>query len=63
MAPGAAYGSAVGAVLRITTRRNFIKGLSVKEQLQVEKQRKWSAMDYLSLSYREGRWEWYSTER
>lgn len=59
MAPGAAYGSAVGAVLRITTRRNFIKGLSVNEQLQVEKQRKWSAMDYLSLSYREGSWEWY----
>lgn len=31
MAPGAAYASTTGAVLKITTRRNFVKGLSLTE--------------------------------
>ena len=60
MAPGAAYGSDTEAVLRITTRRNFVQGLSLTDQLQVQRHRKWSVMDYLSLSYRAGRWELFA---
>lgn len=59
MAPGAAYDSTTGAVLKITTRRNFVDGLSVTDQLQLKRRRKWSVMDYLSLTYRSGNWEWF----
>ena len=52
MAPGAAYASTTGAVLKITTKRNFVQGLSLTDQLQLQRHRKWSAMDYLALSYR-----------
>lgn len=52
MAPGAAYTSTTGAVLKITTRRNFVQGLSFTDQFQLQRRRKWSVMDYLSLSYR-----------
>ena len=57
MAPGAAYASTTDAVLRITTRRNFIDGLSATNQLQVKRRRKWSVMDDLDLSYRTGNLE------
>lgn len=57
MAPGAAYESTTGAVLKITTRRNFVKGLSVTDQFLIERRRKWSVLDYLNLSYRVGDWE------
>lgn len=57
MAPGAEYESTSGAVLRITTKRNFIQGLSVTDQFQVQRRRKWSVMEYLGLSYRFGNWE------
>lgn len=57
MAPGAAYGSSTGAVLRITTRRNFVQGLSITDKMELQRRRKWSFMDYLSLSYRSGNWE------
>lgn len=60
MAPGAAYGSTTGAVLKITTRRNFVQGLSFTDQFQLQRRRKWSVMDYLSLSYREGNWEFFA---
>lgn len=59
MAPGAAYGSTTGAVLKITTRRNFVQGLSLTDQFLLEKRRKWSAVDYLGLSYRTGNWEMF----
>lgn len=59
MAPGAAYASATGAVLKITTRRNFTEGLSVTDQFQLQRRRKWSAMDYLSFSYRADAWEFF----
>ncbi|MGM9803509.1 MAG: TonB-dependent receptor domain-containing protein [Muribaculaceae bacterium] len=52
MAPGAAYESTTDAVLKITTRRNFVKGLSLTDQFLLECRRKWSAMDYLGLGYR-----------
>ncbi|MDE6452994.1 MAG: outer membrane beta-barrel family protein [Muribaculaceae bacterium] len=60
MAPGAAYESTTGAVLKITTRRNFVQGLSLTDQFQLQCRRKWSAMDYLSLSYRVGDWEFFA---
>ena len=59
MAPGASYESTTGAVLKITTRRNFVKGLSLTDQFQLQRRRKWSVMDYLALSYRTGDWEFF----
>ena len=59
MAPGASYQSTTGAVLKITTRRNFVQGLSVTDQFQLQRRRKWSVMDYLALSYRTGDWEFF----
>ncbi|MDE5629322.1 MAG: outer membrane beta-barrel family protein [Muribaculaceae bacterium] len=52
MSPGAAYESTTGAVLKISTKRKFIQGLSLTNRFQLQKRRKWSVMDYLSLSYR-----------
>lgn len=60
MAPGAAYASTTGAVLKITTRRNFVEGLSLTDQVLLERRRKWSVMDYLALSYRVGNWEFFA---
>ena len=60
MAPGSAYASTTGAVLKITTRRNFVQGLSLTDQFQLQRRRKWSVMDYLSLSYRAGNWEFFA---
>ena len=59
MAPGSAYESTTGAVLKITTRRNFMQGLSLTDQFQLQRRRKWSVMDYLVLSYRTGDWEFF----
>lgn len=60
MAPGAAYESTTGAVLKITTRRNFVQGLSLTDQFQLQRRRKWSVLDYLALSYRAGNWEFFA---
>lgn len=60
MAPGAAYESTTGAVLKITTKRNFVQGLSLTDQFQLQRRRKWSVMDYLGLSYRAGDWELFA---
>lgn len=60
MAPGAAYASTTGAVLRITTRRSFIRGLSVTDQLQLQQRHKFSIMDHLGLSYRTGYFELFA---
>ena len=57
LAPGAAYESTTGAVLKITTKRNFIQGLSLTDQFQLTRRRKWSLTDLLGLSYRAGNWE------
>ena len=59
MSPGAAYESTTGAVLKITTKRNFMQGLSFTDQLQLKRGRKWSVTDYLELSYRSGEWEFF----
>lgn len=59
MAPGAAYESTTGAVLRISTKRNFAKGLSITDQFQLQRRRRWSVMDHLALNYRLGSWDIY----
>ena len=59
MAPGAAYESTTGAVLKITTKRKFAQGLSVTDQLQLQRRRRWSVTDYLGLNYRLGAWDIY----
>lgn len=60
MAPGAAYASTTGAVLKITTRRNFVQGLSLTDQFQLQRRRRWSVMDYLNFTYRLGKWELFT---
>ncbi len=60
MAPGAAYESTTGAVLKITTRRNFVQGLSITDQFILERRRKWSVLDYLALSCRVGNWDFFA---
>ena len=57
MAPGAAYESTTGAVLKIITKRNFIQGLSLTDQFQLTRRRKWSLTELLGLSYQAGNWE------
>lgn len=59
MAPGAAYGSTTDAVLRITTKRKFIQGLSLSDQFLLQKQSKWSVMDFIGLNYRAGSLEFF----
>lgn len=60
MAPGAAYESTTGAVIKITTKRNFVQGLSLTDQFQLKRRRKWSVMEYLGLSYRTGAWDFFA---
>lgn len=57
MAPGAMYDGDTQAVLRISTRRDFIKGLSLTDRAVVEKRRRWRANDMLDLNYRSGDWD------
>ncbi|MBD5352890.1 MAG: TonB-dependent receptor [Bacteroides sp.] len=59
MSPGAAYDSTTDAVIRITTKPGFIQGFSLTDQFRLQCRRKWSMMDYLSLSYRVKRWEFF----
>ena len=59
MAPGAAYSGTTGAVLKITTRRNFVQGLSLTDRFQLQRRRRWSVMDYLGLGYRAAAWEFF----
>ena len=59
MVPGAAYESTTDAVIKITTKRNFIQGLSLTDQLRVQRRRKWSITDNLGLSYRLSGWEFF----
>lgn len=59
MSPGAAYDSTTDAVIRITTKPGFIQGFSLTDQFRLQCRRKWSMMDYLSLSYRVNRWEFF----
>lgn len=59
MAPGAAYESTTEAVLKISTKRNFVRGISLTEQFQLQRCRKWSIMNYLSLNYHLADWDYF----
>lgn len=58
-APGAAYESTTDAVLKITTRHNFTPGLSLTDRVSLQRRRRWSVSDDLSLNYRLGDWDIY----
>lgn len=61
MAPGAMYASDTRAVLKITTRRNFVDGLSVVDKGEVVARRKWSANNVLDMNYRVGKWDFFAS--
>lgn len=61
MAPGAMYANDTKAVLKITTKRNFIDGLSLTERAELTARRKLSANDLLDLNYRTGKWDLFAT--
>ena len=61
MAPGAMYESSTKAVLKITTRRNFIKGLSLTDRATAEQKRRFSANNILDLNYRIGNWDLFAS--
>ena len=51
MAPGAEYDAATGAVLKISTRRTFIEGLTLEEEMQGKKARTLIGSELLTLRY------------
>lgn len=59
MAPGAAYESTTDAVLKITTRKSFMNGLSFSEQFQLQRRRKWSMMEHFGLNHRTDCWDFF----
>ncbi|WP_289740609.1 outer membrane beta-barrel family protein [Muribaculum intestinale] len=61
LAPGAQYASTTNAVLKITTRRNFVRGLSISNEVEIRIRRKWSVTDMLDFSYHSGKWELFGT--
>lgn len=61
MAPGAMYESSTKAVLKITTRRNFIKGLSLTDRATATQKRRFSANNILDLNYRIGNWDLFAS--
>lgn len=61
MAPGAMYDSEAAAILKITTRNNFIKGLSFTEYAMAEQKRRFSYNEMLSLNYRLGHWDIFAS--
>lgn len=61
LAPGAMYDGDTRAVVRISTRRDFISGLSLTDRAMVEKRRHWSANNMLDLNYRFGKWDIFAS--
>lgn len=59
MAPGAMYANDTRAVLKITTRRNFVSGLSLLERAEGVVRRKLSANNLIDLNYRTGTWDFF----
>ena len=51
LAPGAEYDATVGAVLKITTRRTFIEGLSLDDEIQGKAARSLTGYEMLNLRY------------
>lgn len=61
MAPGAMYTSDTRAVLKITTRRNFVDGLSFIDRGEVVARRKWSANNMMDFNYRSRDWDFFAS--
>ena len=61
LAPGAQYESTTNAVLKITTRKNFVHGLSISNEVETRLRRKWSVNDMLDFSYHSKKWELFGT--
>lgn len=59
LSPGAMYESETRAVLKISTRRNFIDGLSLNETAEGIVRRRFSASDALDLNYHLDRWDFF----
>lgn len=57
LAPGAQYESTTNAVLKILTRNNFVRGLSINNEIETRVRRKWSVNDMLDFSYHSEKWE------
>ena len=61
MAPGAMYAADTKAVLKITTRRSFVDGISFIERAETVARRKWSANNMIDLNYRTGSWDIFAS--
>lgn len=61
LAPGAQYESTANAVIKITTRKNFLKGISASNEAEVHVRRKCSVSDLLDVSYYGDKWEIFGT--
>lgn len=61
LAPGAAYSGSTHAVLKIITRRNFLKGLSLTDRAEMAARRKFSISDMLDLNYHTGPYDVFAT--
>jgi len=61
LAPGALYDSTTQAVILITTRRNFIKGVSLTNYAEAKASRVLSANDALNFSYHGTNYEIFGT--
>ncbi|MDE7388472.1 MAG: TonB-dependent receptor, partial [Muribaculaceae bacterium] len=61
LAPGAMYAGDTTSVLKITTRRRFIDGLSLTERAELDAGRRLSANNMLDISYRLGSWDLFAT--
>lgn len=61
LAPGAAYAGDTRAVIRISTHRTFMQGLSLTERAEVSVRRKFSANNLLDLNYRFGDWDIFAS--
>ena len=61
MAPDALYTGTTGAVLRIITRHNFIRGLSLTDRASIKKKRMLTGYEMLDFSYRTSLWEVFAS--
>ena len=61
LAPGAQYGSTTKVVLKISTRKKFVHGLSISNEIETRIRRKWSMNDMLDFSYHSAKLELFGT--
>lgn len=61
LAPGAQYDSSTRAVLKIFTRRKFVRGLSVRDEVNADWRRRTSVNDVLDMSWHGSKLELFAT--